>query len=998
MTLVGADLGPVADLATALGLLRPGGEFEDDWLSNPGDHLSTILADDGQRDALVRFVDSALGGGEQSTDPDGLIWLPVVEHDDPHLTVYAVLDPKPAYVGIGAGVSVTSSTTPQASVRAHVPIFRAARGSGSVPTPILLGQPGGRIRVSADVGVAAGPATPGEAHLGGVAVTVSVPTSGGDGPPVVSLMLRQLQLPGAPSPRDLTLSLDSADDLGESVLELILGLIKAQADALTTGPLEALARLVGLREGGAVPQFPLQALAEAGPQALATWFEGIVSGDAARAAWLDALADLVGAGALVDGSDLHVTIGAADVRLSLGVVAGPGGHPRVTPSLRVSLAPAADVRIAAEADLLTLDLGTGTAIALPRFEVHALAGRRVGIDTGGADLLTGDPAVRAARVGFGLDAARRPVFVLAADGVQIGAHGYDTLDLTNPNALADAAGAAVEDVAGRLLDRLGGAVAAVRVLLGLAPPAGVTAVQIAQLMQNPLGAVRVYWQTLLNDHADAVSTALQPLRDLVADAAHAGATVTGAGTADRPWTLPLAGPVELHVFRDGPGSGSPVHVALAARYAVDTLGQGCTRVDTSLRVALVTLDLAAGHAAFCALVEARLTAAASGEDFARLRIGDADLRADHIGLSGSRAGPRPGVRRPDPQPVGGGGRRAAGGHDRATGAARHRRRRVGHIAARRLGLGRGTGRAAGRLLRRALPAAPAGRARLAFRRRDSPAPPAPGRPGRGPGGERQGLVGRARAGWPGGAGERAGRAGAHAERVGPLARRGPRVRAAGRPLPAAAGPRTARHPAARGLAGAGWPEPGGHRRRPGAARLAPRHARPGPFHARRGPDRRGDRRHRDRGPARRPGRRPGRARRAGHSLAGHGRPGRSAADRPHRGHRAPAAGRGHPRPGGPRSRRPARTRAVRDRPARGRRRPGGRRLGRCPASRRSGGWTCARQAGHRSPSPRRPRWRASGWCCWAGAATACWPPTTRTASRVRQDGCAGCWTCSARTA
>lgn len=632
MTLTGTDLGPVGDLAAALGLVDAGGDFQDDWLSNPGDHLRTILADDGQRDALVRFVDTVLGGAEASTDADGLIWLPIVSHDDPTLTVYAVLDAQPTYVGIGVGATVTSSTTPAALVRVHVPVFRAARGSGSVPTPILLGQPGGRIRVSADITVDDGPAVSGVAHLGGVAVTATVPTASGDGDPVISLVLRALQLPGAPAPADLALSLDHLDDLADSALRLVLGLVKAQADALTSGPLEALARLIGLRTGAGVPEFPVQGLIEQGAAALAAWFEGIVASPTSRAAWLDALADLVGAGALVDGGELHVTVGVADLRLGLGVTPGPGGHPTVTPTLRVSVAPTADVRLVAEADLMTLDLAAGSAVALPRLSAYLVAGRRTGTDPGGTDLLTGDPACRAVRAGFGLDAARRPVFLLAADGVAIGTHGWDTLDLTNPDALADAAGAAVEEIADRLFNRLGGAVAGIRVLLGLTPPPGFPAVPpvtIAHLMQDPLAAVRDYWRVLLDDHADAVPATLQPLRDLISDAGHAGVDVTGSGTADQPWVIPLAGPVELQVYKDG----GQVQLAAAARYVVDTLGQGCTRVETTLRIGLATLDLPTGHVTFCALVEASLTAAASGADFARFRVGDADLRADHIGLA-----------------------------------------------------------------------------------------------------------------------------------------------------------------------------------------------------------------------------------------------------------------------------------------------------------------------------------------------------------------------------
>src|SRR5215510_4945809 len=256
MTLTGTDLGAVSDLAEALGLVDSGGTFQDSWLSDPGDHLATVLSNDAQRDALLRFVDEALGGGEQRTDPAGLVWLPIVECRDPKLTIYAVIDPQPNYVGIGVGATFTSDTEPSASVTAHVPVFQANRGTSSVATPILLGQQGGRVSVTTEITVETEPAVPGEAHLGGVSVGLTVPTAAGDGNPEISIA--QLQLPGATTPSDLVLSLDSLDDLQDSAIELILGLVKAQADALAGGPLEALARMLGLRAGSGIPEFPVQ--------------------------------------------------------------------------------------------------------------------------------------------------------------------------------------------------------------------------------------------------------------------------------------------------------------------------------------------------------------------------------------------------------------------------------------------------------------------------------------------------------------------------------------------------------------------------------------------------------------------------------------------------------------------------------------------------------------------------------------------------------------------
>src|SRR5262245_29211074 len=638
MTLTGTDLGAVSDLAEALGLVDSGGTFQDSWVSDPGDHLATVLSNDAQRDALLRFVDEALGGGEQRTDPAGLVWLPIVECRDPKLTIYAVIDPQPKYVGIGVGATFTSDTEPSASVTAHVPVFQANRGTSSVATPILLGQQGGRVSVTTEITVETEPAVPGEAHLGGVSVGLTVPTAAGDGNPEISIALRQLQLPGATTPSDLVLSLDSLDDLRDSAIELILGLVKAQADALAGGPLEALARMLGLRAGSGIPEFPVQQIADQGVDALATWFETVVADETSRSAWLDALADLAGAGALVDDGELRVDIGTdAVLRLGLAVSPGARGQPILTPRVSLSVAPSDDIRLRAEADLLTLDLGTGSATALPQLSVQLIAGRREGPadpEPGGTNLLTGDPACRALRLGFALDPQRRPTVVLAADGVDIGSHSYETLDLTNPDALAEIAGDALEVIAGDLFDQLGGVVDAVRTLIGLTPPTGfptLEPVPIAQLLQNPLEAIRGYRDGLVREHADAVPATLQPLRDLISAASESTVDVAGDGTPQSPWMIPLVGPASLQVFRDG----DLLQVAVAATYVVDTLGQGCTAVTSSLRIGLIAVDLANRHAEFCAKVEASLYATAAGKNYARFQIGDFDVRAEHVGLAAS---------------------------------------------------------------------------------------------------------------------------------------------------------------------------------------------------------------------------------------------------------------------------------------------------------------------------------------------------------------------------
>src|SRR5690606_13077044 len=142
-----------------------------------------------------------------------------------------------------------------------------------------------------------------------------------------------------------------------------------------------------------------------------------------------------------------------------------------------------------------------------------------------------------------------------------------------------------------------------------------------------------YWRGLLRDHADAVPGILDTLRGLIADAGAAVPPITGTGTPTDPWQMPLVGPVVLQFYSEA--DGQQLHIGIAVRYAVDTLGQRCTRVETRLVVGLATVDLETGALVLAAAVEARLTARARGDTRARFSAGPIALSADHIGLAAS---------------------------------------------------------------------------------------------------------------------------------------------------------------------------------------------------------------------------------------------------------------------------------------------------------------------------------------------------------------------------
>ena len=621
------DLGVLGSLAEALGIFQDGSP-NGDWFAEPEKFLGTLLSNEAQRAALIAFVDEALGGADRTTEA-GVVWLPVLSLDDPPLSIAVTIDESQAD-GLHIGVALRFSTTnPTSATTLAIPLFRAQKGSGpTVTQPLLLGSNGGRIRIGTRITIDGAPPVPGQARLGGIGLDVDVPTSLADPQgPVFGLALSGLQLPGAAAPRDVRIAADGAEQLDDALLDLVLSLVKAQADAaVANSPIAAVGGLLGLHGGDAVPDFPITQLAAQGVQAIADWVRGIIETETSRNDWLGHFAALLG-GTRV-GSEVRFDLGgAAQLTLSLSVDHGPGGNTRLTPRLGIQLGNDA-ARVQAALDLLRVDLVTGAALALPSLGVWAAAGaagNRV-LDVAGPPLARVDTL----RVGFALDPMRRLTFVLAADNVVLGSRTYATLDLTSPDAVMDAAGNAVEDVANQLLAGLGTALGTARQLLGLDPAGGLPAVTLPGLMANPVAAVSSYWQQVFATPA-AATALLGTLRSALADASEAAAAVLGAGTVADPWRLPLIGPMALEVHAEG----SSVTVSAAATTSVDTLGQRCTVVRTRFAAVLAKLDFGALTAQLLPGAEALLTARERGINPPRARLvlgSNVELLADHVGL------------------------------------------------------------------------------------------------------------------------------------------------------------------------------------------------------------------------------------------------------------------------------------------------------------------------------------------------------------------------------
>src|SRR5689334_10048432 len=260
------------------------GKPNSDWFAHPEESLASMLANPDQRAALIAFVDEVMGGADRTTE-DGVIWLPVVSLDDPPISVAVTIDERPSDgLHIGLGLRFTT-TEPESATTLSVPLFRARKeGGDEVTAPFLLGSPGGRIRISTEITTDSAPPLPQQPRLGAIGLEVDVPTAGNDTRgPVFGLSLTGLQLPGTDAPRDVRVVADGAEQLDDALLDLVLSLIRAQADGAASGtPIAAVGGLLGLRSSDRVPDFPITALPERGVIALADWVRGILGNDDSR--------------------------------------------------------------------------------------------------------------------------------------------------------------------------------------------------------------------------------------------------------------------------------------------------------------------------------------------------------------------------------------------------------------------------------------------------------------------------------------------------------------------------------------------------------------------------------------------------------------------------------------------------------------------------------------------------------------------------------------------
>ena len=310
------------------------------------------------------------------------------------------------------------------------------------------------------------------------------------------------------------------------------------------------------------------------------------------------------------------TSGALSFTFGVRTSTGTGGALTVVPFVSIALntTPGASVKIAV--DLLRADLATGAVTAIPDLRAEALFGNQAG----GAPLLAGATAVGGLRTGLVLKSDRRPAFSLTLHNVTVGGRVHELLDISSPDAAVTALDAAISGALDAAITQFGAAGDLIGSVLGIRPPAGVTAVSATALLANPLNEITRYWRDLAA-LAPAMADVLGALRALIAQAPRA--SVPGAGTQADPWRVELAAPLILLAWRDGDALVIDAALDIAVPVLVDHV------VTTTLRASLLRLGFTPIQVTFVGAVSASVSLSHVDGPL-ELSLANIDLTADAL--------------------------------------------------------------------------------------------------------------------------------------------------------------------------------------------------------------------------------------------------------------------------------------------------------------------------------------------------------------------------------
>ncbi|MCA9694847.1 MAG: hypothetical protein KC636_35035, partial [Myxococcales bacterium] len=634
---------PLADLAVALGLLDEDGRVILDWFTDPIGHTREVFDTQARREALERALKGLMGLATGVIDEAvGALQLPRLGEGEDAIDLGVSLVVRGSTEGGVAGLDIglagawdipDATSTPRADIDVFVRLIRV--------------QPDG-ISAEADVSLTATLVLPADAPLGGIGLAAMITDEG-----AAEASLRFIDVEVAQGEtRTVEFTFDAQTNeqsLERSLIELALAFVQALIHKLEIPALAVISdhlfQLLGWAEPGVgfgprLPALDLEDLFTDPLAAFQRWLTAVRdAGEDSLKALLKHLCKLLLAntGDVVverDGDRIVAYLASMTsprVELVLWTVTDPTGTQYLHVGLRALAREQLDgqrrLDFVASLDVFRIHLtgapqidpvgalevaGALTPVASDGKIVHLTA---ADIEGEALDFLA-PIDIRAARAGFGLtpDGVFRPFVEL--QGVAVGTRTWERLDLTNLDAVIEAAGdAASELVAQAIRQALGMAEDGnswaseagrhLAVLLGLIDPVGQPGfpeIGLAPLLGDPVGGYRRFIADLIADRQDPADprwfgTWLAELRLLInalAGDANYLAAITGDGQEATPWRLTLVSGTDatfslcawVHPHADGRRA---LNLELCLDPAPIVLSPSTKTLDTLLVVGLLRL-------------------------------------------------------------------------------------------------------------------------------------------------------------------------------------------------------------------------------------------------------------------------------------------------------------------------------------------------------------------------------------------------------------------------
>ncbi len=197
MTINQDALGDLASLAIALGLINSQGQVDTGFFTDPTGRVAGVLRDADRLQALVGFLDQALGASAPPIADAAATWTPLVQLSET-VSLYLTTSATGSGTVIGLGARAATSSSPGAAGRLSVPLLLVPPDDAAIVFLPGSSAPEAVATLTAEADL-------GSAALDSAGLSLSIPLGAGQ-PPDIGITVTGLLLPGSTSPIDLEFS------------------------------------------------------------------------------------------------------------------------------------------------------------------------------------------------------------------------------------------------------------------------------------------------------------------------------------------------------------------------------------------------------------------------------------------------------------------------------------------------------------------------------------------------------------------------------------------------------------------------------------------------------------------------------------------------------------------------------------------------------------------------------------------------------------------------